>query len=101
MHAGEWFLVCLGGAVGLLWALVSIHATFAWWITSSPAAWEEVLRVGLLWPVFAGLTAGRLLTDAGIPMSETFLFGGLVVASSVVPGMIGGLLLAWCARRAA
>lgn len=86
---GDWCLVALGGAAGLLWALVSIVVAFDWWSGADLPWWQTALRCVLLWPIFAA-------AYAPLPGADVFVLALMVGA---VTGALGGLLLALRLRR--
>ncbi len=86
---GDWFLVIMGGAGGLVWARISIVVGINWWSAAAVPWWEGALRAVLLWPLFAAFYAPLPGIDACV----------LTFAIGAATGLLGGLLLAWHLRR--
>jgi hypothetical protein len=87
--AGEWLLIALGGAAGLLWALVSIVVGIGWWSSATQPWWADALRAMLLWPLFAAFYTPLRGVDV-------FL---LALGIGMATGALGGLLMVLRLRR--
>jgi len=76
-------LIGMGGATGLMWALLSVFVGVQWWNGAHLPWWEELLRGVLLWPVVAAF-------HVRVPGANVFW---LTLVIGLVTGLLGGFLL--------
>lgn len=81
--ASDWLLIFLGGAAGLLWAIVSVVVGIGWWSSATQPWWADALRAVLLWPLFAAFYAPLRGVDVFV----------LTLAIGMATGMVAGLLV--------
>ncbi len=88
-ESGDAFLVAMGGAAGVTWAIVSVVIGVQWWDSAYLPRWEALLRAALLWPLFAAF-------HVRLPGTNPFT---MVIVTGLVTGLLCGFLLVLILHR--
>jgi len=88
-ESSDGVLIGMGGATGLMWALLSVFVGVQWWNGAHLPWWEKLLRGVLLWPLFAAF-------HVRIPGAAVFW---LAIMTGLVTGLLGGFLIVLLLHR--